>query len=338
MESRDFNLDIIFEILSRSSLKTLAKCGLLSKEVNSLTYQSAFMNLHCQRTKTISGYFVQSLSYNKFSSTFVDNICSDYKLSLDFLRVPVKIEASTSQGILLCRCNRGTIPRYYVCKPSTKEWQIIPNPKTRYFNELFAMIVLKSNPLHYRILQEVKLSFGEFLHSEPTVSVCGSVHWLTTKDNILAFHEDIENYSMFSLPSPIYESDSYGYKKLTEYEGKLALICKGRDNSFMDLWVMESYGKKEWNKRQRINIESLREKEKFTNPYDFYNVDVVMMRGFYNVIFFKFKNGNSADIVRLHENFNLMDTEVFPFKSDFEPSNLKKGKKKKIKENGLGVS
>ncbi|KAF2287169.1 hypothetical protein GH714_038582 [Hevea brasiliensis] len=353
MEPRDFNLDIIIEILSRSSLKTLAKCRLLSKEINSLTYQSDFMNLHCQRTKTISGYFVQNLRRNKYSSTFVDNICSDYKLSLDFLRVPVKIEASTSQGILLCSYYMGRIPCYYVCKPSTEEWQIIPNPKTRYFTEGFAMIVLKSNPLHYRIvrfsspsgihkryhlrcelfdsmtrawkqLQEVEFSYGEFLKSfEPTVSACGSVHWLTTKDNILAFHEDIENYSMFSLPSPIYESDVYGYKKLTEYEGKLALICKGRDNSFMDLWVMESYEKKEWSKRQSISIECLREIEKYTNPGDFYNADIALMTGFYKVIFFKFKNGNSADIVRLDKNTNMMDTEVFPFKSDFEPSNLK---------------
>ncbi|KAF2305739.1 hypothetical protein GH714_007941 [Hevea brasiliensis] len=374
MESRDFNLDIIFEILSRSSLKTLARCRLLSKEINSLTYQSAFLNLHCPRTKTISGYFVQSLRYNKYSSAFIDNSCSDYKLSLDFLCVPVKIEASTSQGILLCSYNRERIPRYYVCKPSTEEWQIIPNPKTRYFTEGFAMIVLKSNPLHYRIvrfsrplgshkryhlrcelfdsmtrawkqLQEVKFSYGEFLKSfEPTVSACGSLHWLTTKNNILAFHEDIEKYSIYSLPSPVYESNTYEYKKLTEYEGKLGLICKGTDNSFMDLWVMESYEKKEWCKRQRISIECLREIEKYTNPDVFYNADVALMRGFYKVIFFKFKNGNSADIVTLDKNINMLGTEVFPFKSDFEPSNLKNeflqraDKKKEIKEKGNGVS
>ncbi|KAF2305737.1 hypothetical protein GH714_007922 [Hevea brasiliensis] len=208
MESRDFNLDIIFEILSRSSLKTLARCRLLSKEINSLTYQSAFLNLHCPRTKTISGYFVQSLR----------------------LRHP---QAKVFCFVVII----GRIPRYYVCKPSTEEWQIIPNPKTRYFTEGFAMIVLKSNPLHYRIVR-------------------------------------------FSRP-------------------------------------LGSH------KRQRISIECLREIEKYTNPDVFYNADVALMRGFYKVIFFKFKNGNSADIVTLDKNINMLGTEVFPFKSDFEPSNLK---------------
>jgi hypothetical protein len=66
--------------LSRSSMKIVGWCRLLSKEWNSLT-----INLHCQRTKIISGYFIKSMTSNIFFSSFVSIGNSNFylKLSLD---------------------------------------------------------------------------------------------------------------------------------------------------------------------------------------------------------------------------------------------------------------
>uniref|UniRef100_A0A6N2N5I0 Uncharacterized protein n=1 Tax=Salix viminalis TaxID=40686 RepID=A0A6N2N5I0_SALVM len=48
MESYDFSSDIIYEILTRSSMETVGRCRLLSKECNSITYDSVFTNLHAK--------------------------------------------------------------------------------------------------------------------------------------------------------------------------------------------------------------------------------------------------------------------------------------------------
>lgn len=162
MESLDLPSDIIFEILTRTSLNTLGKCRLVCKGWNHMTYESSFTRLHCQRTHTILGYFVQCMSRNKRTATFVSidkSSDSIFDMSLNFLPRSVAIEASSNQGILYCESQEPQslrnprIPQYYVCKPSTKQWQVIPNPKTRYFTERTGMIVLGSNPLHYKIVR-----------------------------------------------------------------------------------------------------------------------------------------------------------------------------------------
>lgn len=153
--------DMLSEIFSRTSLKTLGRCRLVSKDLNSTTYNSSFMQDFRHRTKTVSGFFAEDLSVNKITSQFFSltnfGIAPDSTLSLKFLPCNVKIKAATKQGILLCvnelNTRRLRIPEYYVCKPSTKEWHQIPNPKTRYFTERIAMVAVRSDPLCYKIVR-----------------------------------------------------------------------------------------------------------------------------------------------------------------------------------------
>ncbi|XP_050236165.1 F-box protein At5g49610-like [Mercurialis annua] len=357
--SHCFSSDIIFEILSRSSLSTLGKCRQLSKDCNSLTYEASFTNLYCKRSNVLSGFFLQNLKRNKHSSQFVsvDNSDADNSLSLDFLSKSVQIVCSTTQGFLLCVDQNCRGPRYYICKPTTKEWKVLPNPKTRYFTERIGMMVLNSHPLRYKIVrfskqkfqkscrkwdefnclrcevfnfstsewkqqQDVKLSYGEFLSSSPTVSARGSLHWLTNKNNVFAFHEDTETYSLFSLPSSVSLSeDDYGSGfQLVEYEGKLGLICT--EHNFMELWILENYERKIWSLRQKISLESLEGEVGCGNFLAVYNSDVALMRGFYRAIFYKFKNGLATKKVIINHE-SMRSDGVFPFRSDFELSNLK---------------
>ncbi|KAG5237750.1 F-box protein [Salix suchowensis] len=356
MESCDLSSDIIYEILTRSSMETVGRCRLLSKECNSITYDSVFSDLHRQRTDTMSGYFMQSMLSSRFYSSFVsmDDWRSYPKLSLNFLPDRVEIQASTNQGILLCLTIH---PRYYVCKPTTQQWQKIPNPKTRYHTLATGMIVIGSNPLHYKIvrfskprfrchdkefyrycrfrcelfdsktwmwrqLDEVKLPNHGSFSRKPAVSVSGSLHWLTyVQNNIFAFHVNKESYSLFSLPLSDSEDDKGKDIALVEYMGKLAITCIGKDKSYMELWVMENYGEIEWNKRYKINMEAFR-KEPYTRPVAFYNADIVLMKELdHRVTFFNFKNG-STDRLSLE---NELNHGCFRFQSDFEPSDLTGG-------------
>uniref|UniRef100_A0A2N9IPG6 F-box domain-containing protein n=1 Tax=Fagus sylvatica TaxID=28930 RepID=A0A2N9IPG6_FAGSY len=98
--------DMILEILSRARLEDVARCRLVSKNLNSTTYESWFRKALCERTKAISGFFVQGLDMRKYKFKFVsnNNLDSDINLSLDFLPCPlgtVKIAAATKQGCIL---------------------------------------------------------------------------------------------------------------------------------------------------------------------------------------------------------------------------------------------
>ncbi|XP_065879335.1 F-box protein At5g49610-like [Euphorbia lathyris] len=339
--------DMLFEILSRSSFKTLATCRLLSKDCNRLTYESSFLNLHSQRTNNLLGFFLQTMRGSKTPASFFSYENPNFHISLDFLLSPspsVMIKASSLQGILVCIEDK-MIPRYYVCKPTTKEWERIPNPKTKYFTESIAIKVLKSKPLHYKIvrlsqpklrffgkynclrceifdsmvsnrrqIEQVKLSCDDQIYSWiPAISVCGKFHWMTIKKNILAFDVDDEKYDLFLFPF----TNRYDNVRLTDYEGKLGVI--GKADGFFDLWVMEIYKKKEWRKRMRVSVE--KEEMHTCYPIGFCNADVALVAGYYNLFWLKFKNGNEIQKVRLDNRF--MHQGVFPFRSDFELCDLK---------------
>jgi F-box interacting protein len=215
--------DIILEILTWTSLKGVGRCRLISKDWNLITYSSSFMKQHQQRTKTLSGFFMQS----KFETNLMPQFISDNNLdtdssnlSLRFLPGPVRIETATKQGILLCvDCypkNRPKIPEYYyVCKPSTQEWCKIPNPKPRSNIIATGMVVLGSKPFRYKIVRfltptttpsignyhcrceifdsktctwrqlkdVISLPQGNFFRFASAVSVSGTLYWLLTNDN-----------------------------------------------------------------------------------------------------------------------------------------------------------
>ncbi|KAK9274932.1 hypothetical protein L1049_022187 [Liquidambar formosana] len=348
MESREFSSDIIFQILTRCSLETLGKCRLVCKEWNRITYESNFMRLHCEKTRTAVGYFIQSMSNNKHLSEIVsmDESNPISSLSLDFLPNPVKIEASSRQGLLYCVSQEPhshgnhRIPQYLVCKPSTKQWQGIPKPKTQYFTQGSALMVLRLDPLVYKIVRFVKPKFWSkkcydyrceifdskiwawkqskevglqcaLLGHEPAVLASGAIHWLTTDDHVFAFDPEEERWSMFPLPRPIHE------KKLVEYKGKLALINMTRDKN-MELWVMKDYGNRVWKKRT-MSIEALRREEPHVSPEAFYNADIALMKTYDQVIFYKFQN-HSSNVVKLKKNGH--PCQVFTFQSDFQPSDM----------------
>lgn len=64
--------DIIREVFGRTSLETLGRITLLSKEWNRMTYDSAFKQQFRERRKTISGFSIQKImSWSEDRISFV---------------------------------------------------------------------------------------------------------------------------------------------------------------------------------------------------------------------------------------------------------------------------
>ncbi|KAB2019691.1 hypothetical protein ES319_D07G013800v1 [Gossypium barbadense] len=163
MASYDFSNDVLFEIFSRADLKTMQKCRVLSKECKDLTYESTFMRLHSQRISTMVGYLLQcskNFGYSwrhRLSSNFVSiaNSGLEPKLTpkfLSFLPEPVQIVATVNEGLVLCSTRLHGENRFYICKPSTQQWELIPAPNPRFYRSKISMLVLGSNPLRFKIV------------------------------------------------------------------------------------------------------------------------------------------------------------------------------------------
>jgi len=292
----DLPQDIILKILTWTSLKGIGRCRVVSKDWNLITYDSSFMQEHYQKRTTISGFFMQTKSQTNLMPQFVstNNLATDSKLSLDFLPGPVRIEAATKQGILVCvnyyPGNRPEILEHYVCKPSTQQWCKIPNPETRSHVLGTGMVVLGSKPFRYKIVRfstpsttpstikyrcrceifdsktrgwkwkqlkdVILLPEGNFFRFASAMSVCGTLYWLLTNhnNNVLAFCVDTERWRVFELPFPLCNRKYFWYRKLVDYRGRLAMLCMRSRTSDMQLWVMEDLETKAWSLRLTICI------------------------------------------------------------------------------------
>ncbi|CAN1833830.1 F-box protein At5g41720 [Linum perenne] len=141
---QDLPFDAISEILSRCSLDTVAKFRTTSHQFNNYTYETHFRRLHHRRNDVVSGFFL----INYRSTTAFVSSSTSHNISLDFLPKPAKIlAAATKEGVMLCStevcCH---LPRYIIVKPATKQWDPIPNPKSRFETRHIGMLVLGSSP------------------------------------------------------------------------------------------------------------------------------------------------------------------------------------------------
>ncbi|MCD7452984.1 hypothetical protein HAX54_019043 [Datura stramonium] len=364
--------DIIFKILTRTSLRTLDTCKAVNKEWHDLIFESSFMPQFCARNQNISGYFVQTLSKTKHLTEFVSmDGCSGNSTTAP-LHLPIddelvkprgnycfdmKIEASTKQGMLCCVRRAKHEYRYHVCKPSTKQWLKLPNPRTRYSTVKVALIVLRSNPLYFRIIrlssprtvyhhyrklgleyyrceifdsecwewrQGKDLLFPQGLYFDtftPAVNAGGLIYLKLRDDQVMALNYNGEEaFPRFSLPKPpAFDKykDYYPYNQLVEYKGKLGFTCLSPKG--MELWVFNN-GNQVWELKKEVDVETVKGVTKFPTPVGFYNADIALMKDYYEVIFYKLQD-KSFNVVKLDKCPNVQ--EIFPFRSDLEPIDLR---------------
>ncbi|KAB2618340.1 F-box protein [Pyrus ussuriensis x Pyrus communis] len=316
-------------ILTRTSLESLGRCRLVSKEWNHITYDSRFWQFLCERSGTANKNLTHSV--------------------MDFMPVPVRIEAVSRQGLVFCMSENNY--QLFVCKPTTRQWEKLPNPRNRYFTSTTAIVVLSSKPLRYKIIQisrarypffkvkstqylkwrfevfdsntwewrqlkDVSLPYSICLYgfNRRYISVCGGFYWRLADNKIFAFHyeDDKESWELFDLPQPVRDCEGLSYNRLVEYQGRLGLICIYRES--MDQWVMEDHEKKVWRKIRRLSMEGLKEVEGYCPPpVAFYSSDIALVKGHEKLIFYNFRD-SSSNVVRL----GFDPSEVFKLLSDSE--------------------
>ncbi|KAK4337962.1 hypothetical protein RND71_042449 [Anisodus tanguticus] len=307
--------EIIFKILTRTSLKTLDTCKAVNKECHDLIFESSFMPQFCARSQNISGYFFQSKSRTKHITEFVSmDGCSGnsstkapFHLPIDDIVRPrdnfcnyyfdVKIEASSKQGILCCVRRLRNEYRYHVCKPifDSKDWE------WRQGKDL---------------LVPEGFYFDEFT---PAVNASCLVYFKLSDDQVMAMNYNGEEaFPTFSLPNQAFEYKDYRDEQLVECNGKLGFSCLSPKG--MELWFFEN-GRQVWEFKKEIDIETIKGVTKFPTPVGFYNADIALMKDYYEFIFYKIQD-KSFNVVKLDKCRPTVQ-QILPFRSDLEPIDLR---------------
>nr|KAJ0191092.1 hypothetical protein LSAT_V11C800423330 [Lactuca sativa] len=342
------------EILSRTSLKTLDVMRCISKEFEKLTYEPYLLDLYKQRNDIVSGFLMQrcGLECSEYIHEFAPSRGSK-SIDLGFLPRNARILASSEQGIIVFQSPytrfSGSIS-YYVCKPATKQVVPLPNPRTRYTTEKIAIVVVGSNPvLHYKIIRLSSSNFvkrrGEFYRTyrceifdsttwvwklmdllllpssvsldmaSPVITTRGSIYMLLLNNDILKFDSYSEKWTTFSSPIQDRDYELYTSRQLVKHDGRLGYFCKSSINCGCEFWVLgtdaESWEKiYVFNKEESEDINNTRNLELFDDP----NASVKIWTGVF--LFYKEKTIVSK----------RSDDQMFVYRSDFEPINLKLGK------------
>ncbi|OVA01617.1 F-box domain [Macleaya cordata] len=302
---------IIYEILTRGSLRQLlSQCRLVCKDWRSPWYESNFKLMHSLRTPTISGYFISMLEEDR--TTFVSYVNQSPPIpspSLDFLpnnEWIVSSSSSSPHGLVCCTSlemlnNYRTGHNFYICKPATREWQKIPNPKKRQYITLnIGIVVIRSNPLHYKLIRNsmsyhchhvirweifdsnnwkwkmlinvgpplpLNQSYGEL------ILVHGAFHCLTKDGQIFVLNVNEDNYEacwkiIASTPNVHELGDDYPSflpTQLVEHDGEIGLLYLAPFRSWLELWVLEDYYYYYHSKDDEITISRRRWTKKFRN-------------------------------------------------------------------------
>ncbi|KAI3801214.1 hypothetical protein L1987_29318 [Smallanthus sonchifolius] len=350
--------EMIMEIISRSSLKTLDIMRCASNELNALTYESYLLDLYKKRNEIISGFLIQNV---KSGWLYIQEFApspESRSLDLGFLPYNARILATSEQGIIVFQ-NRDYADfsfkdLYHVCKPTTKQVLALPNPEGRYTPRKFAIVVMSLKSLHYKIirfcdhhvlkrwgefyttyrcdifdsttwewrsLNQVNLPYGVFLTNPQPITKSGSIYMLLTNNDILKFDAYSERWKVFSSPIPYDQFDtSMPLMELVKYGGRLGLACKlPNSNGRWEIWVL-TMGQM-WEKIYVCKKkEGVAAEREWESLMALYDSDTSVMANRDTILFYRFKQEGDTMISKVV--LNDIPYQIFTFRSDFEPIDL----------------
>ncbi|TYH29062.1 hypothetical protein ES288_A02G194300v1 [Gossypium darwinii] len=322
MASYDFSRDILFEIFSRAELKTMKECRVLSKECKDLTYESSFMRLHSERTSTMVGYLLQS---SRVPTQYLVSIADSVKPTAYspyvsyFLHHRFRVVAAANEGLVLCSLSKFGGNSFYICKPTTQQWEVIPSPKPQFWKTNISMLVLGSNPLRFKIVRLSDSRYDDIGHvsdhseseysDEEDVSWhceifdSKSWEWKQSDDLKLTCHDSFKNTQVVSACGGLHwlmfnheqdkhtilsfdgDKEEWGMTSLPDSLGGKDHRCQIAH--MLDVWILNY--EKIWIKKHTINLESLNEKVPHSRFHSFYGADTVFMVDIGWVSFYNFK-------------------------------------------------
>ncbi|GKA32338.1 hypothetical protein Tco_0718705 [Tanacetum coccineum] len=146
------SLEMIFEILSRASLKTLDTMSCANKELDTLTHDQCVLDLYKKRNNIVYGFLLRSMKDHKNIKRFAPSPNTS-NLDLGFLHKDDRILATSEQGIIVFESpHPQNNVLYHVCEPAIMQVWSFLNLKTSYMKSKVVIVILGSQPsLHYKI-------------------------------------------------------------------------------------------------------------------------------------------------------------------------------------------
>ncbi|XP_076943920.1 F-box protein At5g41720-like [Bidens hawaiensis] len=263
MEDSKLPNEMIMEIMSWAQLKTIDTMRCTSKFINTLANESLVLDMNMKRNNMVSGFLIQN---PRRGCSYVKEFAPSPKsksLDLGFLQEDTRILATSEQGMIVFMKTDPTNNRrysYYVCKPATKQISALPRPEGNHTVEKVAIVVMSSEPLHYKIirfsdhnclrrlrkfysgygcdifdsltgkwrsLKHIKLADLVHFTNSQLITVSGSIYMLLSNNDVLKLDAYTEKWKVFSSPIPYDES---GFSKppieLVKCGVRLWLACK----------------------------------------------------------------------------------------------------------------
>ncbi|XP_076896766.1 uncharacterized protein LOC143549865 [Bidens hawaiensis] len=297
--------EMFMEIMSRSTLKSRDTMCCVSKVFNTLANESYVVDQLKKNNKMVSGYLIQNVRRCLMHIEEFTPSPGSSSLDLAFLPYDARILATSEQGIMVFQTHdpmEFNKEFYHVCKPTTKQVLALPNPKRNEMVGRFAIVVMGSKPLRYKIIRvsdrpELRRSWGKLntlygcdifdsltwewqsqkhiklaghcvsLTDSLPITVSGSIYMLLSIHDILKFDAYSEKWKVFSSPIP-YDESAYSNPPimLVKYDGRLGLVCKSTNaDGCWDIWVMKTDGV--WEKED-VAVKSESERESLKALYD----------------------------------------------------------------------
>ncbi|XP_010270820.1 PREDICTED: uncharacterized protein LOC104607029 [Nelumbo nucifera] len=259
-----------------------------------------FVGLFVQKTVNYNAKDLENVCFYRFLGSSIQGKAGkqrgwfNLKGSLDFLPYPFLVCVGTRHGLVLCSSclSRPFVhsPLYCVCNPVTRQWVILPVPKTRHGNlvlhtgffvdeiegnyyvvhvdnltgaqgkpvvvEAFSSVNWEWKVLEFDVSPPLSSSFVLGLSSlEPAaIQLNGALHWLCESGSILAYDVKEENIFFLQQPNQIIRIGGFSM-----FRGFLQLICFNELRTSIDLWMREDY-KNDSNSQWKLSRSIIAEK------------------------------------------------------------------------------
>ncbi|CAI9284981.1 unnamed protein product [Lactuca saligna] len=217
----------------------------------------------------------------------------------------------------------------FVIKPTTSDAKWIPFPTSEYTATKFALVVISSNPLHFKVIrlsytkpsdmptekvdydyynielfssttwqwrefQNIRLPSSAYPVSDEAVTSGGAVYFLLSNDTILRFDIYSEEHILIFSPSTINELKPYA-SRLIKFHGKLGYVSISGDTSCV-IWIFMH--------NQWVKVDDSTYNESAHEWSDYRNNTLYFLRG--NTIEYVVPVHHSQQVFSIRSDFDTM--------------------------------
>ncbi|CAI9284697.1 unnamed protein product [Lactuca saligna] len=270
--------ELIIDILSRTSLQTFATVRCTNTYYGNLTYNNYVLHNYNCRNNVVCGIIVKKKPWRNIERQFLPSFGSN-KHDINWLPHTCTILASSLCGLLLFEYydpDEYVSKILFVIKPTTSNAKWIPFLTSEYTATKFALVVISSNPLHFKVIrlsytkssdmptekmdydyyniklfssttwqwrefQNIRLPSSVYPISDEAGTGGGAVHFLLSNDTILRFDIYSEEHILIFAPSTINELKLYA-SRLIKFHEKLGYLSISGDSS----WAIRIFIRNRW--------------------------------------------------------------------------------------------